>query len=267
MSLTIGNAPFGPKPRGRFNFRREGPERTLYWEPFPKRVRAELGGEVVADSRGVMALHETGHLLVFYFPLEDVAAELLEATARSTHCPLKGDASYWTVRAGGSIAENAAWAYEDPIESAAFLKGYISFDYDAMDAWFEEADRIYAHPRDPYHRFDVHQAARRVVVRANGVVVADSVRPQILFETGLPPRFYLPPADVHTDLLERSGTVTHCPYKGKAQHWSLDIMGERTADAAWTLPDPIGEAEAVRDWFCFYPDKAEIEVDGERVTD
>lgn len=267
MSLTMGGTPFGPGSEGSFNFRREGPERTLYWEPFPKRVRAELGGETVVDSRRTMALFETGRMMVFYFPPEDVATDFLEPTDRSTHCPLKGHASYWTVGAGGRKAENAAWAYEDPIASAAFLKGYLALDYEAMDAWYQEADRIYAHPRDPYHRFDIHHAARRVVVRDSGVTVAESVRPQILFETGLPPRFYLPPADVHTDLLERSATITHCPYKGKAQHWSLDILGERTEDAAWTLPDPIGEAETIRDWFCFDPDKTEIEVDGERITD
>lgn len=266
MSLTLGKAPFGPQTEGRFNFRREGPERTLYWEPFPKRVRAELGGETVADSRRVMALFETGRMLVFYFPRDDVAMDRLDPTERSTRCPLKGEARYWTVRGGGKEARNAAWAYDDPIESAAFLEGHIAFEHDAIDAWYEEADRVYAHPRDPYHRFDLHHAARRVVVRAKGVEIADSVRPQILFETGLPPRFYLPPEDVHTDLIERSATITHCPYKGKAQHWTLDMMGERIEDAAWTLPDPLGEAEAVRDWFSFYPGKVEIEVDGERLT-
>jgi len=84
------------------------------WEPSPRRVRVELGGETVADSRRVMLLHEAGRLPVFYFPLDDVRMDLLERTDHTTTSPLKGTATWYTVRAGGKTEENAAWSYDDP---------------------------------------------------------------------------------------------------------------------------------------------------------
>lgn len=264
MTLTYGSAPFGPRPSGVFNFEREGPEHVLYWEDFPKRVRVELEGTTIADSRRMKALHETGHLMVLYFPREDLETSLLEATDHRSECPFKGTASYWSVRVGERVVENAVWAYEDPLPSAPPIGSHVAFFQGKMDAWYEEDEKVYGHPRDPYHRVDVHRSSRRVVVRHAGEVVAESETPQILFETGLPPRHYLPPGDVRTELLERSEHVSHCPYKGAGQHWHLDVGGERIDDAAWSLPRPIGEArERLEGWYCFYPGKVETEVDGE----
>ena len=262
MTLTYGSAPFGDDPAGRFNFQRSGPASVLYWEPFPKRVRVEFAGETIADSRAVRALHETGHLMKLYFPRADVAFEHLEPTGHHSECPFKGQASYWTVRAGERTAENAVWGYRDPIPSADFLRDHVAFEYDAMDAWYQEDDRVYAHPRDPYHRFDIHHASRRVVVRHDDVVIADSRRPALLFETGLPARYYLHPDDVRVELLERSRYVSQCPYKGAGQHWNLQLDEARIRNVAWSLPEPLGEAEVVRGWFCFYEDRVVVEVDG-----
>lgn len=264
MSLTLGTAVFGPKSNGRFNF--EPADQALYWEDFPKRVRAELGGQTIADSRRVKALFETGRMMVFYFPREDVRMDMLQATDRRTHCPLKGEASYWTIRAGDRSAQNAAWAYEEPIDSARYLSGHLAFDYEAIDAWYHELDRVYAHPRDPYHRFDIHHSDRAAKVHHGPTVIAQTTSPRILFETGLPPRFYFPPSAVKAELLEKSETISHCPYKGAAQHWHVHAGGERIEDAAWSLPDPLGEAEMVRDWLSFYPRKLSLEADGEKVT-
>jgi Uncharacterized protein conserved in bacteria len=222
---------------------------------FPKRVRAKFGGATVADSRGVKTLHETGHMMVFYFPRADVTFDRLRPSGRRTQCPHKGEASYWSVAEGGRTAENAAWSYDSPIASAAFLAGYIAFEYGKMDSWYEEDDRIYAHPRDPYHRFDIHGASRTVVIRHGDTVIAESKRPRVLFETGLPPRFYLPPDDVRTDLLERSAKVSQCPYKGDGQHWHLKAGDQTIEDAAWSLPDPLGEANKILGYFCLYPEK------------
>ena len=262
MALTLGTAPFGTHPAGTFNFTREGPDKVLYWEDFPKRVRVEFGGEMVADSRRVKAMHETGQMMALYFPPEDVHTALLERTDHTSECPHKGTASYWSVRVGDRTAENAVWSYEDPVPSASPIAGYLAFVYPKMDAWYQEDDRVYAHPRDPYHRFDIHHSSRHIVVRHKGQVIAESRRPAMLFETGLPVRYYLPPEDVHTDLLEESTTVSECPYKGDGQHWHLSVAGDRIEDAAWSLPQPLGEAEKITGYICFYPDKLETEVDG-----
>jgi uncharacterized protein (DUF427 family) len=135
-----------------------------------------------------------------------------------------------------------------------------------MDRWFEEDDPIYAHPRDPYHRVDVRSSSRHVLVRHDGDVVADSHRPKLLFETSNPTRYYLPFADVRLDLLERSDTVSQCPYKGDGQHWHLTTRHGRVDDAAWSLPHPLAEGFLALEHVCFYPDKVELTVGGQRVN-
>lgn len=267
MALTLGRGPFGSRAAGQFNFERHGPDRVLYWEPFPKRIRIEFGGATVADSRRVRALHETGLLMVLYLPLDDVDEDLLEATGHTTTCPLKGEATYWTVRVGDRVADNAVWTYRAPIEGAPPMTGYVAFHPSAMDAWFQEDERVYAHPRDPYHRVDVHRSSRHVVVAHEGRVLAESWHPQLLFETSLPVRYYLPPEDVRTEALQRSDTVSPCPYKGEGQHWHLTSDGERVVeDVAWSLPRPLGDAQQAIDHLCFYPDRVDVEVDGEPLT-
>jgi uncharacterized protein (DUF427 family) len=267
MTLTFGRGPFGTHPAGQFNFAKPGPDTVLYWEEFPKRVRVEFNGATIADSRAVRALHETGRLMVLYFPREDVDQTVLEATDHTSQSPTKGTARYWTVRVGDRAAENAAWAHENPSGDAPAMTGYLAFRYSAMDAWYQEDERVYAHPRDPYHRVDVHASSRHVVVRHQGTTIADSSRPQLLFETSLPVRYYLPPDDVRTEYLRPSDTVTPCPYKGAGQHWHLTTEAGRVQDAAWSLPDPLpGDAVKTKGYFCFYPDKVELEVDGKPVT-
>ena len=159
-------------------------------EPNHRRVRVFFGGEAVADSSTTLYLFETGHLPVYYFPRTDVRFDLLEPTSHRTHCPYKGDASYYTVVAGGLRHENAVWAYPDPIDSVPELRDYVAFYWDRADAWYEEDDEVFKHPRDPYHRVDVLNSSRHVQVVVGGVVVAESRRPRLLFETGLPVRYY-----------------------------------------------------------------------------
>lgn len=262
MTLTYGEAPFSDRPGGVFNFRRQGPGPVLYWEDFPKRVRVELNGVTIGDSRRVKALHETGEFMVLYFPREDVEMHYLERSDHETESPHKGTAAYWSVRVGDRVAAHAAWSYERPAASAPPMSGYVAFVYAAMDAWFQEDDRVYAHPRDPYHRFDVHNSSRHVIVRRGGSVIAESRSPRVLFETGIVPRYYLPPQDVRIDLLQRSATVSQCPYKGDGQHWNLTVDGITVPDAAWTLPQPLGEAQVIANFFCFYSEKLEVVVDG-----
>src|SRR5690606_15899149 len=149
-------------------------------------------------------------LPVYYVPRKDVRFDLLEATDHSTHCPFKGDARYWTVRAGGREAENAVWGYDEPIEGAPDLSPYVAFYFGRMDHWYEEDDEIFGHPRDPFHRIDVRSASRRVRVRVDGAVVAESSRPKLLFETGLPVRYYLPREDWDASALTPSEHHTTC---------------------------------------------------------
>ena len=261
MALTLGAAPFGKHPAGQFNFERpEGA--VIYWESWLKRFRVESGGRTLADSRGVKALHETGHLMRLYVPRRDVAMDALAASDKSTHCPHKGDATYYSFDADGKKTENIAWSYENPLEQAPPMKEYLSFDLGKVDAWFMEDEQGYAHPRDPYHRVDVHRSSRRIIARLNGEVVAETGSPAILFETGLPPRYYFAPDDVRRDRLRKSDKVSDCPYKGPGQHWHVAGRGADVENAAWSLSDPIGDAREIKDWICFYPDRVDTEVDG-----
>ena len=162
MGLTMGTGPFGQAPAGTFNFEPDAPkDHALYLEPSPRRVRGVIGGETVVDSTDVQLLHETGYLPVWYFPRSDVRFDLLEATDHTTHCPFKGDASYWTIRVGDRVAENAAWAYPEPVAGSAFLADCVAFYLDAVDEWFEEDEQVFVHPRDPYHRVDIARPSSR----------------------------------------------------------------------------------------------------------
>ncbi len=265
MSLTIRSAPFGREPSGTFNFSYEAPAHVIYFEDSPRRVRAELGGRAVADSRRMKLLHETGHLPVYYFPLDDVRMDLLEPSSSDYHCPFKGDARLWTVRAGEEVAEDAGWSYPDPLPGAPPLQEYIAFEWDALDRWLEEDEEILGHPRDPYTRIDVRETSRHLRVTLDGEVLAESRDPKLLFETSLPPRIYVARADLRTDRLERSHTESYCPYKGRASWWSTRVDDELVADIGWSYADPFAEAVKVRDHVSFLHERLEVELDGEPV--
>ena len=263
MSLTMGPGPLARRPAGVFNGDVRVPQHLLYFEPTVKRIRVEFAGETVAKSERVMILHETGHLPVYYFPDEDVRMDLLECTDHATRCPAKGEAAYWTVRAGEKRADNAVWGYLDPLPSAKWLTGYVAFCWEAMDAWYEEDERVFGHPHDPYSRIDVLKGSRRVKVSIDGTVVAESTRPMLLFETGLPPRYYLPREHVRIDLLDDSDKVTWCAYKGQARYWSVHTDRGVVPDVVWSYEDPLFDAGRVRDMFCFFNERVDLEVDGE----
>ena len=231
-------------------------------EPNPRRIRVFFGGQAVADSSQTMYLFETGHLPVYYFPREDVRFGLLEPSSHQTHCPWKGDASYYDVVVGDRRAQDAVWAYPTPIDSVAELKDYIAFSWNAVDAWYEEDDEVFVHARDPYHRVDVLNSSRQVEVRVNGVLVADTSRPRLLFETGLPVRYYIPKLDVRMDLLTPTATRTRCPYKGEAVYWSVQAGDEAFADIVWSYPYPIPEIPKIENLLAFYNEKVDIAVDG-----
>jgi uncharacterized protein (DUF427 family) len=264
MALTVEAGPFGERSNGVFNFDTGALQpHTLYFEDSPRRVRVMLGDETVADSRRAKLMHETGHLPVYYFPQEDVRMDLLEESDHPTNCPFKGDASYWTVRVGDRVSENAVWSYPTPIESCPPISGYLAFYWNRMDRWYEEDEEIFVHPRDPYHRVDILESSRHVKVSLNGELLAETQRPTVLFETGLPPRYYIPIEDVRGDTLVESEKTTRCPYKGVASYWSVETGGERVENLIWYYPEPIPEAAKIEGLLAFFNEHVDLEVDGE----
>ena len=258
MSLTFGSGPLS-KTHGQTNL--AVPERATFAEPWGRRLRAVFGGETVFDTERAMVLHETGKLPVHWVPRGDVRADLLRAMGSDPDHP-----SAWDVVVGDRTAKRAVKAYRQRDAADLDLGDYLTFTFGALDRWFDEDDPVYAHLKDPYHRVDVRSSSRHVTVRSNGQTIAESHRPALLFETGLPTRYYLPFADVRLELLFLSETVSECPYKGEGQHWHLTVDGQRTEDAAWSLPHPLPEGFGAAEHVCFYADKVEVEVDGKRLT-
>jgi uncharacterized protein (DUF427 family) len=228
-------------------------------EPGAKRVRTLLGGEVVADTTRPLLVWEVPYYPTYYVPLADVRAEL-RPDGNTVHSPSRGDARTFTVHAGGREAPGAALRYEDsPI---AELRDLVRLDWHAMDAWCEEDEEIFTHPRDPYTRVDILASSRHVRVEVDGTTAAESNSARILFETGLPPRYYLPKPHVRLDLLVPSDTVTHCPYKGSAAYWSVRTPDGLRTDLAWSYATPLPESQKIAGLVAFYNEKVDIHVDG-----
>ena len=239
------------------------PGHRITLEPSPRRVRVVFNGETVADSARMKLMHESRHLPVYYFPLEDVRMELMSPTDHSTHCPYKGDASYWSIGVGERCEENVMWSYETPFDEHPDMAGHGAFYWGRLDHWYEEDEEVFVHARDPYKRIDTIASSRAVQVRLGGRTVAESTRTHFLFETGLPVRYYLPREDVRMDLLRPSDSRTRCPYKGEAVYWSAEIDGEMFEDIVWSYPDPIPECPKIRDLMCFYGENVDaISVEG-----
>jgi uncharacterized protein (DUF427 family) len=265
MGLMYGTGPFSRTPAGEFNFEPPPAGSVIYLEPTPRRIRVIVGEQTVADSRRAYLLHESGLQPVYYFPPEDVRSDLLEPTDRHTRCPKKGEASYYTVRAGDRVVENGAWYYPEVLRAAPpALKGLVAFYFDRMDRWMEEAEEIGVHPRDPYHRVDVIASDRHVRVLLDGQLLADTRQALALFETGLPARWYIPAEDVMAEL-QPSDTVTHCPYKGQASYRSVRLPdGRLEEDLIWCYETPLFEMGRIAGRLCFFNERVDLELDGER---
>jgi uncharacterized protein (DUF427 family) len=241
-----------PIDTGQFNFSLEGaPKHRIQWVDYQPRLRALLDGEPLLDTTRAKLLYETGILPVPYIPLEDFDSARMERTDHSTHCPFKGDASYWSV----GEHENVVWAYEDPKPEAPWLEGYAAVYFKRMDGWLVEDEPVTGgHLRDPFHRVDVHRSSRAVTVTApGGEVIARCDAPLLLFETGLPPRPYIPKDGLE---LTRTATRTACPYKGEASYWSLAGI----EDAAWSYEDPDAAVAAIAGHVSFDPKLVTVEL-------
>lgn len=194
------------------------PARVTFVEVHPRRVRGVKDGNTVVDSERVRLVYRTGSLPRFAFPAEDVRVSA---------------------------------------EPEPAIQGYVTVAWGDVDAWFEEDDEIVVHPRDPYHRIDVLNTSRRIVVRIDGEVVAETTAARILFETGLPPRYYVPREDVRMDLLTASDVRTGCAYKGVPEHFDVTP----SLAVAWSYIEPGRDAELVRERICFYQERPEVELE------
>lgn len=231
-------------------------------EPTPRWIRVQFGGTMIADSKRALLLIQYGPngLPTYYFPPADVRMEVLEPTLAE---PSADGRVYYPVQVGDQVAKRAAWTYRDPPPDLAALRGYVSFAWGAMDAWYEEAEEIFVHARDPHKRVDVVAGSRHVRVVINGETVADTRRPYLLFETSLPTRYYIPQEDVRMDLLEPSSLVTHCPYKGTATYWSARLGDQVAKNVVWCYEDPILECPKIKGLLCFFNERVDLYVDEE----
>jgi uncharacterized protein (DUF427 family) len=260
MSLTYSSGPLSGQPPQTVNYRIEGPAHRLLMQDFPRRVRANFGGQTVFDTLNGKLLYETGLPSQLYVPHEDIRSDLLRPSDHHTFCPFKGTASYWSVAAGDQVADNAIWYYPEPNAESSWLRGYAGFYWDAMDEWYDEDERVEGHLRDPYHRVDVRRSSRPVRVSLGGTVLAQTSAPLLLSETGLPNRFYIPASDVRQELLQPSDTHTVCPYKGTASYWSVLAGDGKLTDAVWSYPEAHGDAAPISGYLSFLHDDLTTEV-------
>ena len=261
MGLAWQQGPLAPGAIGRFLVPDPLPGRLLFAEPLRRRMRVRFGGAWIADSEDVTLLHEPGRYPVAYFPLGDIAEGVLEPSEHTTRHQDFGATSWYTVRAGGQSKPRAAWQHAELPGYASELKGRIAFAWRAMDAFYEEDERIVGHAADSYHRIDIRRTSRHLVVRHGGHVIADTARPLALYESGFAPRWYVPRADVDSSALNPATGQTFCPYKGLCSYY--DIADARRA--AWSYEDAWPEARRVSGLISFEPDKVAVYLDDARL--
>jgi uncharacterized protein (DUF427 family) len=225
-------------------------------EPVPRRVRALLGGRVVLDTTRARYGWEWPGYPQFHVPLEDVDQDLLVDEGADEDRPL-GRARRYGLRAGAAERPAAGWCYAD-----GDVAGHLRFRWEALDAWFEEDEEVFVHPRNPYPRVDALRSQRSVRVELDGVLLAESSSPVLLFETGLPTRSYLPRTDVRFEHLTPSPTRTQCPYKGRTSGYWSAVSG--TEDIAWSYDFPAAAVLPIAGLVAFLDEVVDVVVDGIR---
>ena len=232
-------------------------------EPVPRRVRAFLAGEPVLDTTRALYVWEWPYYPWYYIPMGDVRRELLIPEGR-TKPTRRGTVELHTLRVGDTARPSAAQMLQgSPVEG---LSGTVHLDWDAVDAWFEEDERVFVHPRNPYVRVDALRSRRPVRVELQGVVLAESSAPVMLFETGLPTRYYFDRTAVNFDHLIPTDTVTECPYKGTtSQYWSIRIGETVHPDLVWSYDFPTRQVLPIAGMVAFYNEKIDLHVDGQEL--
>ncbi|RDH79565.1 DUF427 domain-containing protein [Mycolicibacterium moriokaense] len=260
MGLAWQQGPLAAKSVGQF-LTPEPLPRLLYVEPLRRRMRVRLGEAWIADSQYVVLLHEPGRYPVAYFPERDVRHDVLVRDGHITEHPDLGPVTWFGVRTPERDVKRAAWQYGAPPAHATVLAGHIAFAWRAMDAFYEEDERIVGHAADFYHRIDIRSTSRHLVVTDGQRTIAETVRPLALYESGFAPRWYVPRQDVDEGALTPVDGQTFCPYKGLASYYDI---GDRRR-AAWSYPKAWTEVERVRDFVSFEPDKIDVHLDGEQL--
>ncbi|KAJ3472894.1 hypothetical protein NLI96_g13209 [Meripilus lineatus] len=221
-----------------------------------KRVRVLFGGKYIVDTTNAKLVWFKPWYPTYSFSLDDIDQKYL---VKSIQSPSE---QRYDIVVGDRKAEAAVTHH---IEGD--YKGLATIEFGAVDAWFEEDEQIFVHPKDPYKRVDVLQSSRHVRVELNGIELANTKKPRLLFETGLHVRTYISKTDCRLDLLEPSTTTTQCPYKGVANYYHVNLpSGEQVKDIVWWYRTPQPECGDIKGLVAFYDEKVDVFVDGVRQT-
>ena len=230
-------------------------------EPAPRRVRAVLAGRTIVDTTRALYVWEWPNYPQYYIPLADVDAAALVDEERPQRLK-RGTAHRHGLRVADTDRPGAARVYRD--DAAEGLADTVRFEWSALDAWYEEDEQVFVHPRNPYTRVDALRSSRSLRVELDGVVLAETSSPVMVYETGLPTRYYVPRPHVRFEHLTPTGTATECPYKGTAgAYWSVRTGEQVHADLAWSYDFPTRQLLPIAGLVAFYNEKVDHVLDGE----
>jgi uncharacterized protein (DUF427 family) len=258
MGLSWQQGPLSPGAIGRLLVPEPLPKRLLYVEPLRRRMRVRFKGTWIADSEDVLLLFEPDRYPVAYFPEAAIIPGTLQLAERTTQHQDLGPMSWYAVHAGKQSASRAAWQFTGLPAYASDLQARVAFAWPAMDAFYEEEERILGHAADIYHRIDIRQTSRHLVARHHDRVLADTKRPIVLYESGFAPRWYVPRADIDESALTLVEHQTFCPYKGVCSYYDI-------GDAhlgAWFYREAFTEVSRISDLVSFEPDIVSVHLDG-----
>ena len=262
MGLAWQQGPLATRAVGHFLVANPLPERLLFAEPLRRRMRVWFGGQWVVDSEDVVLLHEPDRYPVAFFPLGHVREGVLVPETRTTRHRELGATAWFSVRAGGKDAQRAAWQYTDLPGYAAIMRDRVAFAWRLMDAFYEEDERIVGHAADLYHRNDIRQTSRHLVVRDGDRVIAETRRPVVLYESSFAPRWYVPRDDIDQSALTPVEGQTFCPYKGLASYYDI---GQHKR-AAWSYLEAWREVARVSGFVSFEPDLVDVYLDSRKLA-
>lgn len=228
--------------------------------PVPRRIRAVVAGRTILDTTGARYVWEHPRYPQYYIPVADIDPAVLVDEDHQQKLS-RGTARRFGLQVEDVSRSHALRVYGD--DAITGVAGMARLEWDAVDAWYEEDERVFVHPRDPYTRVDAIRSTRHVEVRLDGVLLAESGSPVMVFETGLPTRYYLGRLDVDDTHLTPSDTVTECPYKGTTSaYWTAQVGESTVPDAAWAYDFPTRALQPIAGLVAFYNEKVDITLDG-----
>jgi uncharacterized protein (DUF427 family) len=232
-------------------------------EPVPRRIRATIGSRTVLDTTRAIYLWEWPNYPQYYIPLADIQPDVLVDENHEQRLS-RGTARRFSLRAGDVVRPGAARVCgEDALPG---LDGFVRFEWDSLDSWFEEDEQVFVHPRNPYTRVDVIRSTRAVRVELDGVVLAESSSTVMVFETGLPTRYYFNRTEVNFDALAPTDTESSCPYKGDTSgYWSIKTPVGEYPDLAWAYDFPTRQLQPITGLISFYNEKVDLFVDDQPI--